>query len=246
MAQLVEHRSRKAGVIGSSPIAGSTESQVSRYGGWPFLFLPRKNVIHPLGVLPYFVQILKRINVAKRANSTKKAKRPKGTSSRQGVHLKESIRVADGEERLSDFERLARQYLQTEVIGGRSLNVDFQHPDEELASLPGKYGRPNGAMFVVLVNELPAGCVAYRRVNEKTCELKRLYVRPEFRGRHLADALLDEAIAAARQAGYRYMVLDTLDTMERAISLYMRWGFEPCAAYYQNPLPGALFYRLKM
>jgi putative acetyltransferase len=126
-----------------------------------------------------------------------------------------------------------------------SLGVDlcFQNFGAELASLPGEYMAPRGALLLATVDGQVAGCGALRPLPEcdyaNACEMKRLYVRPAFRrfglGRLLAQALFDRGL----QAGYSAMLLDTLDDMEAARGLYASLGFEEIPPYYFNPLPGA-------
>lgn len=126
-----------------------------------------------------------------------------------------------------------------------SLGVDlcFQQFDEELASLPGEYAPPRGALFLASVDGEIAGCCALRPLDTadypNAAEMKRLYVRKPFRnfglGRQLAEATLD----AAREAGYASVLLDTLDEMETARALYEELGFREIPPYYHNPIPGA-------
>ena len=126
-----------------------------------------------------------------------------------------------------------------------SLDVDlcFQDFEAELASLPGEYTAPQGALLLATVDGEVAGCGALRPLPgcdyANACEMKRLYVRPAFRrfglGRLLAQALLDRGL----QAGYSAMLLDTLDDMEAARGLYASLGFEEIPPYYFNPIPGA-------
>ena len=101
----------------------------------------------------------------------------------------------------------------------------FQGFGEELAGLPGKYAAPGGGLLLARLEEEPAGCVAFRRVDAVRCEAKRLYVRPEFRGRGIASHLLDRLVAEARSVGYRQILGDTLPVMDAAVRLYERYGF---------------------
>jgi len=127
----------------------------------------------------------------------------------------------------------------------RSIGVDlcFQDFARELTELPGDYAGPRGALMVCTVDGVDAGCCALRPLDAvdypNACEMKRLYVRPAFRGlglgRRLADAILD----AARVAGYDCILLDTLDDMESARALYAELGFSEIPPYYYNPIAGA-------
>ena len=122
----------------------------------------------------------------------------------------------------------------------------FQGFGEELVRLPGEYAPPGGRLALALVDGRPAGCIALRRYDAGRCEAKRLYVRPEFRGHGLGRALLDWVIAEARAAGYREIMGDTMPVMDRALSMYDRYGFERTSPYTAEPTPGAVYLRLNL
>lgn len=122
----------------------------------------------------------------------------------------------------------------------------FRGFEEELATLPGSYARPTGRLFVALENKRAAGCVALRRIDGHVCEMKRLYVRPEYRGKGVGRELIDTLMNSAREIGYARMRLDTLPSMVQAIVLYRRLGFREIPPYGANPVPGALFFEYKL
>ena len=129
----------------------------------------------------------------------------------------------------------------------RSLNFSlcFQSFDEELRTLPGAYAPPRGKLLLAMEQDLAAGCIALRPLDAHTCEMKRLYVRPGFRGKGAGRLLVDGVIAAARSLGYERMRLDTVaDSMQDAIALYRRRGFREIPPYCANPVPGALYLEL--
>jgi ribosomal protein S18 acetylase RimI-like enzyme len=123
------------------------------------------------------------------------------------------------------------------------LGVDlyFQDFEMELATLPGKYASPGGAILLCYADGVLAGCVAMRPLTYACCEMKRLWLREPFRGRGLGALLTQSILAQARRAGYRRMRLDTLPHMRAALTLYRRLGFEEIAPYYPNPLPGTVY-----
>ncbi|MCU1234534.1 MAG: GCN5-related N-acetyltransferase [Candidatus Solibacter sp.] len=122
----------------------------------------------------------------------------------------------------------------------------FQNFSQEVAALPGDYAPPGGALALALVQGRPAGCAALRRIDDARGEVKRLYVRSEFRGLGLGKALLDWVIAQARALGYREVVGDTMPVMERALEMYLRYGFQRTGPYAANPTPGAIYIRFRL
>lgn len=129
-----------------------------------------------------------------------------------------------------------------------SIEVDlcFQGFERELAELPGSYAPPDGWLLLASDGTQAAGCVAARKIGDGICEMKRLYVRPAFRGKGLGRALAGETIAAAKQIGYERLRLDTLSSMKEAIALYQSLGFQRIAPYYENPGGCAVFMELKL
>lgn len=152
-----------------------------------------------------------------------------------------TIREARWPEDLEAVHQLLRVYA-------ASLPVDlaYQHFEEELAALPGRYAPPEGAIFLAWVSEEAAGCVALRPISATDCELKRLYVHPAARGLRAGRQLVQRACNHARAAGYRRMYLDTLPGMAAAHALYRSMGFQETAAYVFNPVPGTRYFCLNL
>lgn len=155
-----------------------------------------------------------------------------------------TIRIAPvtTDDDLDAVRALFREYVE-------SLGVDlgFQQFDEELAGLPGRYAAPDGALLLARIDDVPVGCVAVRALDAPDiAELKRLYVRPSGRGHGLGRTLTLAAIAAARDAGFSRLRLDTLPAMREAQRLYEALGFIEIAAYRYNPIVGTKYLELDL
>jgi len=117
----------------------------------------------------------------------------------------------------------------------------FQGFETELARLPGRYAPPSGCLFLAMEGDTPVGCMARRDLGGGTCEMKRLYVAPEHRGRGIGRLLVEEVIHRAERLGYRGMVLDTMPEMAGAVALYRDFGFVEAAPYWDHPAARAVF-----
>ena len=153
-----------------------------------------------------------------------------------------NFRQVEDEEDAKQARGLFREY---EAWLG--LDLCFQNFERELAELPGAYASPTGRLLLAYEDDQLAGCVALRKLGDGVCEMKRLFLRPQFhgqgRGRELAERIIDEA----RDAGYKRMRLDTLpQQMGKAIALYRALGFKEIEPYYENPVTGAMFMELKL
>ena len=143
-------------------------------------------------------------------------------------------------------DRAIVEALFREYVASLTEDISFQNIDDELAGLPGKYARPTGVVLIARGGDEAAGAVAYRMVEPGVCEMKRLYVRPAWRGSGLGGELANELIEDARTQGYRTVLLDTLASMGAARALYRDLGFAPVAPYYDNPLPGVMYMALEL
>lgn len=151
---------------------------------------------------------------------------------------------ADSAEFIMQVRELFREY--STMPGVVACLDDFER---EVASLPGAYGPPGGRLLLAVADraenrEMAVGCVALRKWDESACEMKRLYVRPEFRGSGAGRALVKDLIAIARSMGYERMLLDTLPSMRPAHELYRSLGFCEIPPYPKKPIPGALCFEL--
>ena len=144
-------------------------------------------------------------------------------------------------EQLEITKVLFREYQQF-------LNVDlcFQGFEEELASLPGKYAAPYGVILLAEYEGKMAGCVAVRAIKENICEMKRLYVKDEFRGLSIGKKLAEEIIKHAKVLNYQKMQLDTLERLQAAMGIYQQLGFQKISPYYANPLDEVVYWELDL
>jgi putative acetyltransferase len=151
------------------------------------------------------------------------------------------IKEAHSGEHLAAIRELFVEYA-------KAIQVDlcFQNFDRELTELPGRYAPPEGRLLLALDGKITAGCVALRKIGDGICEVKRLYVRPAFRGQGLGRTLAQTVIATAKGIGYKCLRLDTLSSMKEAIALYESLGFQRIAPYYANPSGCAVFMELKL
>jgi putative acetyltransferase len=153
-----------------------------------------------------------------------------------------TIRIvdADGGSGLDHARRLFRAYA-AESADSTAESLRLQNFDAELAGLPGRYAPPSGCLLLAMDRDAAAGCVALRDLGDGTCEMKRLYVAPEHRGRGVGRLVVGEVIRRGERAGYRRMVLDTLPEMAGAIALYQGFGFVETARYWDNPIERTIF-----
>lgn len=151
----------------------------------------------------------------------------------------------------SDADNEAIKALMREYAGSLGFSLAYQDFETELADFPGKYAPPDGALLLARAGGEAAGTVALRKLDATTCEMKRLYVRPAFRGRRTADgrsigrALAEDIVAVGRERGYRRLRLDTIGgKMLQALSLYRSMGFVEIPPYYASPIPDTAYMEL--
>lgn len=144
--------------------------------------------------------------------------------------------IADGTHYIAQVKELIDEY--TTALG---RNLDFQGIEDELSDPAKKYAAPDGKILIAFENDAACGMVACHKYSAGCCEMKRLYVKPEYRGRHLGEQLVRQIIEEAKKEGYQEMVLDTLKPMRAAIALYKKYGFKECAPYYFNPMSDVIY-----
>lgn len=133
-----------------------------------------------------------------------------------------------------------------EYAASLGFDLSFQDFEKELNEFPGEYAPPDGCLLLAIDEGQLAGCVALKKISPTLCEMKRLYVRPEFRGRGVGRKLSEAVIGEARKIGYARMRLDTVPSMSAATSLYRSLGFKEIPPYRYNPIKGALFMELDL
>ena len=122
----------------------------------------------------------------------------------------------------------------------------IQNYDEEIKHLEGKYGQPWGRLYLVYCDGTLAGCIGLRKLDAERCEMKRLYVRPRFRGKRIGEQLVEKIIADAKEIGYQHMLLDTLPPLKSAIHMYRKLGFYDIPCYNDSPIDTTIFMPLDL
>lgn len=156
-------------------------------------------------------------------------------------------------ESIIEFKYVTKEYMLEEVkqlfmeyANSLEVSLSFQDFETELIELPGKYSLPDGNLILALVNGKAAGCVALRKIVNEICEMKRLYVRENYRGLGIGRKLVNIIIEEAKQLDYSFIRLDTLPTMKEAQNLYRLLGFTEIEAYVNNPIEGTKYMELKL
>lgn len=147
----------------------------------------------------------------------------------------------ESEEHLDCIRELFKEYEKS--LG---FDLDFQDFEKELAKLPGEYAAPDGCLLLAFYGKNMAGCAGLRKLEQGICEMKRMYVRPNFRGKGIGRVMSVRIIEIARAIAYKRMRLDTIDTMRTAILLYKSLGFKKIKPYRYNPVNGASYMELSL
>ena len=151
------------------------------------------------------------------------------------------IREATSPDDLADVRRLFLAYAKS--LG---ISLCFQNFEQEFAGLPGAYAPPAGCLLLAEFEGVAGGCVALRPLQNQACEMKRLFISPDFRGTGAGRMLALAVMSKAKSLGYSTIRLDTLPSMAAAIQMYESLGFQRIEPYYENPVPGALFLECKL
>lgn len=147
-----------------------------------------------------------------------------------------------------EIEALFSEYTDLLLKGDPTFRkyLDIQHYDEEVKNLEIKYGLPYGRLYLAFYNGEAAGCIGLRKIDGENCEMKRLYVRPHFRGRQIGDRLIERIINDARDVGYAHMLLDTLPFLQSALAKYRTFGFYETESYNDSPMDTSIYMRLDL
>lgn len=147
-----------------------------------------------------------------------------------------------------EVSRLFNEYTDMLITGDPAIKryLDIQNYDEEVKHLEQKYGLPFGRLYIAYCDDKLAGCIGLRKINNQDCEMKRLFVRPEYRGRHIGDQLVQQIIADAGEIGYRHILLDTLPFLKSAVRIYKKYGFYEIEKYNNSPMGTSIYMRLDL
>ena len=147
-----------------------------------------------------------------------------------------------------EIKELFNEYTDMLIKGDSSFQeyLTIQNYDEELNHLENKYGLPNGRLYLAYYDNELAGCIGLKKIDDENCEMKRLYVRPKFRGKHIGDFLVKNIIKDAKEIGYSYMLLDTLPFLQNAIHMYKKYGFYEISSYNNSPMDTSIYMKLDL
>lgn len=147
-----------------------------------------------------------------------------------------------------EIKELFSEYTNLLIEGDKTFQkyLEVQNYEKELGNLQLKYGKPDGRLYILFVDKKAAGCIGLKKINSSDCEMKRLYVRSEFRGNHLSELLVNQIIKDAKDIGYKYMLLDTLPFLKSAIRLYKKYGFYEVECYNNSPMDSSIYMKLEL
>ncbi|MFG6332669.1 MAG: GNAT family N-acetyltransferase [Lachnospiraceae bacterium] len=168
---------------------------------------------------------------------------------KRGKQVKtEEIRIQPAYDHPEDVRALFSEYTEMLAKGDPAIReyLAVQNYEKELEHLEEKYGPPEGRLYLAYVGETPAGCIGLRKIDGENCEMKRLYVRPAYRGRRIGALLVERVLKDAEDIGYRYMLLDTLPFLQNAVRLYKRYGFHEIPRYNNSPMNTGIYMKREL
>lgn len=154
-----------------------------------------------------------------------------------------NLNFIPGYDRPEVVRELFKEYTEILVAGDPAFKqyLNVQNFDEEIRHLEYKYGHPEGRLYLAYVDGEAAGCMALKKFDETSCEIKRLYVRSRFRGHRIGEQMVERLIADAREIGYTHILLDTLPFLRTAIQMYLRMGFYEIPSYNGSPMENLIY-----
>ena len=158
------------------------------------------------------------------------------------------INIIPAYDHLQEVRALFSEYTDMLIAGDSSFQeyLDIQHYDDEIEHPEAKYGMPYGRLYLAYCDGKAAGCIGLRKIDEEHCEMKRLYVRPEFRRMGIGNLLVEKVIGDAKETGYFHMLLDTLPFLKDAIRMYKNYGFYEIQSYNDSPMNSSIYMRLDL
>ena len=158
------------------------------------------------------------------------------------------IKIVLAYDKTEEVSKLFTEYTDMLIQKDSSFKkyLDIQNYSKEMEHLESKYGLPDGRLYLVYCDEELAGCIGLRKIDDKNCEMKRLYVRPKFRGRKIGNLLVEKIINDAKEIGYSHMLLDTLPFLKSAIHMYKKYGFYEIDSYNDSPMDTSIYMKLDL
>lgn len=159
-----------------------------------------------------------------------------------------NIKIVPAYDYPQEVGELFSEYTNMLIAGDSAFQqyLTIQHYDEEVKNLDVKYGMPYGRLYLAYCEGELAGCIGLRKIDEHNSEMKRLYVRPQFRGKHIGDKLIQKIIEDAKVIGYSYMLLDTLPFLKSAIHMYKKYGFYEIESYNDSPMSTSIYMKIDL
>ncbi len=158
------------------------------------------------------------------------------------------LEIKDGYDYKEEISKLFKEYTDLVIKGDKQFEeyLKLQHFDQEVEHLKEKYGRPEGRLYIAFCDGKPAGCIGLRKIDHERSEMKRLYVRDDFRGKHIGSILANKIVEDAREIGYKSILLDTFSFLECAIKMYKKMGFYEIEQYNDSPMKNAVYLKLDL
>ena len=158
------------------------------------------------------------------------------------------IKIVHAYNQAEEVSKLFTEYTDMLIENDNTVQkyLEIQNYSEEVENLENKYGLPAGRLYLAYCDEELAGCIGLRKIDSQNCEMKRLYVRPKFRGQKIGNLLVEKIINDAKKIGYSHMLLDTLPFLKSAIHMYKKYGFYEINSYNDSPMDTSIYMKLDL